>query len=66
MFNTDNIEKRSHQAFGCDGCIQFLGYIMINCFLFFLFQVDVHIHMIYKSGGQEGLHDLLNGKTQAE
>ncbi|XP_044214836.1 disintegrin and metalloproteinase domain-containing protein 22 isoform X1 [Thunnus albacares] len=22
---------------------------------------DVNIHMIYKSGGQEGLHDLLNG-----
>lgn len=33
---------------------------------FFVFQGDVHIHMIYKSGGQEGLHDLLNGKIMTK
>lgn len=47
--------------------IQFLSYVMtLFPSLFFVFQGDVNIHMIYKSGGQEGLHDLLNGKIMAK
>lgn len=30
--------------------------------LFYVFQGDIRIHIIYKSAGQEGFNDLINGK----
>lgn len=37
--------------------LHFIHLAVIKCSLFFAFQGDIRIHMIYKSAGQEGFND---------